>query len=709
MPEDKKLKDLKDLKNIDIQRMNELYEIIARHRHLYYDLDKPEISDFEYDNLVRELLDLERKYPDLVREDSVTKRVGGTASTKFAKIMHAAPMLSLDNVFSLDELKAFMSRTEKNDKKNIIKNKNNKNRNIEDYDFTCEMKIDGAAISLIYEDGVFVRGATRGDGKVGEDITENLRAIKSVPKKLNFKNNNLNNLSGIIEVRGEVLMTWDSFNELNKKLEQNGEAQFANPRNAAAGTLRQLDPKIVAERGLSVFVYYLVNAEKYGVTRQSDALNWLIDNNLPVQPVWKKCAGLNEAGEFILEWQEKRFNLNYVTDGAVIKLDDLTLWDKIGATSHAPRWAVAYKYPPEEALTKILSIDVQVGRTGALTPVANLEPVKLAGTLVQRAGLHNGDEIKRKDIRIGDTVRVRKAAEIIPEIISVEKSFRTGGEKIFEMPDKCPVCGAEIMKIPGEVVLRCPNIASCPAQLKESIIYFASRSGMNITGLGRKLAAQLVDSGKVKILSDIYDLKLEDWVNFERMGEKSAVKLMAELEKSKALNLANLIAALGIRFVGKRAAEILCENFKNIDELKQAALENESETLENIAEIGPVTASSIKAFFNNPANLELLKRLEENGLNFNNLNNINNSESELNGKIFVFTGELASMKRDDAAQLVKNLGGKVTSSVSAKTSYLVAGDKTGSKLKKAQDLNVKILNEDEFLKLVNFNELKLNF
>ena len=657
--------------NKEIQRMDELYKILARHAHLYYDLDAPEISDFEYDALVRELKELELKHPELVNENSPTKRVGGAAASSFAKVQHKTPMLSLDNVFNLSELENFYSRL-----------------NLEKLEFTCEMKIDGAAVSLIYEDGKFIRGATRGDGKIGEDITENLRAIKSLPKAIKAK--------GLVEVRGEVLMKWDSFNNLNKSRELKGESLFANPRNAASGTLRQLDAKIVEQRGLDIFLYYLVDAESHGVKTQSEVLNWLIENNLPVQPVWQKCVGLEQVNNFILEWQDKRFELDYVTDGAVIKLDDLTLWNKIGATSHAPRWAVAYKYPPEVASAKLLSIDVSVGRTGVLTPVANLEPVRLAGTQVSRAGLHNFDEIKRKDIRVGDIVKVRKAAEIIPEIIEVDKSLRNGSEKIFEEPVTCPACGERVVKVHGEVALRCVNRASCPAQLKESIVYFASRSGLNIMGLGDKLAEQLVSSKRVKILSDLYDLTLDEWASFDKMGVKSASKILAELEKSKTQPAANLIAALGIRYVGKTAAEILCNNFNNFEDLKNAS----AEKLAEIEGIGEVTAESVRAFFDDKANLELLNKLEAHGLNFKLNNNLQAENNKLAGKIFVFTGELSSLKRDDAANLVKALGGKVTNSVSSKTNYLVAGDKGGSKLSKAESLGVKIIDEQEFLNLI---------
>ncbi|MBQ9419061.1 MAG: NAD-dependent DNA ligase LigA, partial [Synergistaceae bacterium] len=414
------------------QRINELYELIEHHADLYYNNDAPEISDFEYDGLVRELKTLEEQHPDLARKDFLTHRVGGKASELFAKVDHASPMLSLDNVFDADELANFFERINHN------------------HNFTCEMKIDGLAVSLIYEDGVFVRGATRGNGYTGEDVTANLALIDSVPKKL------IDAPKGRVEVRGEVLMTLDRFRAVNTLREERGENSFANPRNAAAGTLRQSEKNnhVIMERGLDIFLYYLVDAEGFGVTKQSDALKWLEARGLPVQKAWSFCESLEDVKNFISRWQTERDNLNYVTDGVVIKLDDLTQWREIGATSHAPRWAVAYKYPPEEAKTKIIKIEISVGRTGVLTPVAVLEPVRLGGTQVQRAGLHNADYISKLDIRVGDVVKVRKAAEIIPEVIEVEKNLRTGDERAFTMPTHCPACGSEIVKIPGEVAHR---------------------------------------------------------------------------------------------------------------------------------------------------------------------------------------------------------------------------------------------------------------
>lgn len=651
--------------------MNELYELVKHHAELYYDNDSPEISDSEYDSLVRELSQLEHEHPELARKDFLTHKVGGSASELFAKVNHKVPMLSLDNVFTPDELNNFFTRI-------------NQTQN-----FTCEMKIDGLAVSLIYQDGKFIQGATRGNGTTGEDVTQNLLAVESVPKFLK------NAPEGRVEVRGEVLMTTERFNALNKLRDERGENPFANPRNAAAGTLRQTDQKIIAERGLDIFLYYLVEAQSFGVKTQSQALSWLSEHGLPVQEAWKLCANLDDVNNFIAQWYDERFKLNYVTDGVVIKLDDLTQWPEIGSTSHAPRWAVAYKYPPEEALTRIKNIIISVGRTGVLTPVALLEPVRLAGTQVQRAGLHNADEISRKDIRIGDVVRVRKAAEIIPEVIEVDKSSRTGNEKVFTMPSYCPACNSEIVRLPDEAAFRCPNRASCPAQLIESLRYFASRNGMNIKGLGKSLAAKLIESGKVKSLSDIYKLTPEDWTSLEKIKDKSAENIMSELESSKQRPFVNLLTALGIKDVGKNAAELIVDHFGNVDAIMNAS---ESE-LSQIEGVGPVIAKSIHEFFRNESNLALIQDFRAMGFSMG--SEIITTGDKLQGKIFVFTGTLDSMTRDEAGVKVKALGGRVSNSVSAKTSYLVAGDKTGSKLVKAEKLGVKILSEQEFLELVN--------
>ncbi|MBQ7560530.1 MAG: NAD-dependent DNA ligase LigA [Synergistaceae bacterium] len=657
--------------NIFQTRMNELYNLVKYHAGLYYDKDSPEISDFEYDSLVRELNDLEREHPEFKRENFLTHNVGGSVSNLFSPVNHDIPMLSLDNVFTSEELENFFMRIKRDNK------------------FTCEMKIDGLAVSLIYQDGQLIQGATRGNGQTGENVTENILAIDSIPKKL------INYPSGQIEVRGEILMTLDRFNALNQLRTERGEKTFANPRNAAAGTLRQKDKRIISERGLDIFLYYVVNAESFGITSQIKSLEFLQNLGLPVQSAYKYCENLDEVNNFIAHWQNERYNLNYITDGVVIKLDDLTQWQEIGSTSHAPRWAVAYKYPPEEVLTRIKDIKISVGRTGVLTPVAILEPVKLAGTVVQRAGLHNYDEITRKDIRVGDLARVRKAAEIIPEIIEVDKSARKGSEKIFTMPENCPVCESEVVRLPGEIAYRCTNRASCPAQLIEGLKYFASRSGMNIKGLGDSLAAKLIESGLVKCLSDIYSLKISDWLKLDKIANKSAENIMNELQSSKTRPLENLITALGIPDVGKNAAALLVDRFGNIDALKSAS---ESD-IAQIEGIGPIIAKSVHEFFRNESNLNLIENFRALGLNMTSNNIIVNGQ--LSGKIFVFTGSLDSMTREQAAERVKNLGGRVSESVSKKTSYLVAGDKTGSKLEKANKLGVKILSEQEFISMIS--------
>ena len=653
------------------QRIDELYKLIEHHADLYYNDDAPEISDFEYDELVRELKALEEQHPELARKDFLTHKVGGSASELFAKVAHDVPMLSLDNVFNPGELEKFFER-------------------IGEGGFVCEMKIDGLAVSLIYEDGIFVRGATRGNGHTGEDVTANLELIDGVPKRL------LDAPAGRVEVRGEVLMTLERFRAVNRLREERGENPFANPRNAAAGTLRQSEKNnhVIKERGLDIFLYYLVDAEKFGLTRQSEVLTWLEAHGLPVQKAWKLCDSLADAEEFIAQWRDERARLNYVTDGVVVKFNDLTQWREIGATSHAPRWAVAFKYPPEEAKTKIIKIEISVGRTGVLTPVAVLEPVRLAGTQVQRAGLHNADYIAKLDIRVGDVVKVRKAAEIIPEVIEVDKDARTGNEDVFTMPERCPACSSEIIKIPGEVAHRCPNRASCPAQLKESLKYFASRDGMNIKGLGGRLAANLVDAGKVRNLSDVYTLTYDDWLSLDKVKDKTATSMMSELEKSKARPFVNLITALGIREVGKNAAGLLVAHFGNVDAMKDAP----EEEIASIEGIGHVIASSVHEFFRNSENIKLIENFRAMGFQLG--GEVSITEDRFGGKIFVFTGTLSSMTREEAGERVKALGGKVSNSVSSKTGCVVAGDKAGSKLTKAEKLGVEILSEEDFLKMI---------
>ena len=618
---------------------------------LYYNHDTSEISDAEYDALVR---NFRADHPDA--EIPI-----GQPSSLFSKVKHETPMLSLDNVFDFDELRGFFS----------------------DSGFVCEMKIDGLAISLIYEDGVFVRGATRGNGHIGEDVTENLMCLDSLPKRLK------NAPAGRVEVRGEVLMSFERFNKLNQQGEQ-GRGSFANPRNAAAGTLRQKNKDIVKERGLDILLYYLVDAPKFGVRTQKEALRWLTEHGLPTQEAFSFCPTLQDAEDFISSWSTKKHSLPYATDGVVIKLNDLTRWPEIGATSHAPRWAVAFKFPPEEKESRLLEIELSVGRTGILTPVAVFEPVLLAGTVVQRASLHNADEIERKDIRIGDMVCVRKAAEIIPEVVGVDKGARTGVEQPFVMPDRCPVCGAAVVRVEGEAAHRCTN-RSCQAQVREALKHFASRDGMDIRGLGTSLAEKL----SVKRVTDIYRMRMEDWLKLDKVKEKTAKNLMDQIEKSKQRPLENVINALGIPGVGKSVAGVLVERFKSIDALLKAS----EEEIGEIEGIGPVVARSVVEFFRE--NTELLDDLKELGIGTAAADAaVADAVADspfFSGKTFVFTGTLSSMTRDEAAARVKAHGGKVSSSISSKTDFLVAGDKAGSKLKKAESLGVKVLTEQEFL------------
>ncbi len=645
---------------MQIDELYNLYNLIERHRKLYYEQDAPEISDSEYDNLVIKLKELEKKYPDSARKNFWDK-VGGKTNELFAKVEHKTPMLSLDNVFNFDELKNFFNRV------NV------------DNDFICEMKIDGLAVSLIYEDGIFIRGATRGDGHTGEDVTENLKMIKSLPLKIENKNFP----RGIVEVRGEVLMNTKNFNELNKIRALNKQTLFANPRNAAAGTLRQLNKNIVAERNLDILIYYLVDAEKFGLNTQNDVLSWLNNFKFPVQSAFKYCKNLNDVENFIIQWQDEKNNLNYMTDGVVIKFNNISQWNNIGSTVHHPKWAVAYKYKSERVKTKLISVEFSVGRTGTITPVAILEPVQISGTVVQRASLHNAEYLAK--IRIGDIVTVEKAGEIIPQIVD--------DDNIMKIPVKCPVCNSEVIKIPGESAYKCSN-KFCPAILKESLKYFASRKCMDIKGLGNRLAAQLTESGKIKKLSDLYNLTLFDLTSLEKTGVKTAQKILNEIEKSKTRPLYALVAGLGINYIGIQTAELLMKNFKSLDELANADEKN----LLKVKGIGKIAARSIHEFFNDQDNMKLIEDFKLIGFS-ENANN-NNEAGILSGKLFVFTGKLNLMTREQAWEKVINLGGKISSSVSSKTDFLVVGGKAGAKLNKARELNIKIISEQEFINLI---------
>lgn len=659
------------------KRIEALREELNHHVYLYYVLDSPEIEDDVYDALLRELLSLEKLFPEFDDPDSPTHRVGGIPLDHFEKVIHETPLLSLDNALSKNEMWSFADRV-------------SSALGLNDIDYLCELKIDGLAVSLVYEDGVFVRGATRGDGQIGEDVTENLRTIRSLPLRLREK------VPGRLEVRGEVLMMREQFAALNQAREEAEEPLFANPRNAAAGSLRQLDSTITASRKLSIFLYYVSQPQEYGLSTQKEILEWLQHLGFPVQKAWKLCSTRNEIDAFIEKWREGRFSLPYSTDGVVLKVNTVDLWGDLGYTAKSPRWAIAFKYPPEEKESQILDIEISVGRTGVLTPVANLEPVHLAGTIVKRASLHNEDEIRRKDIRVKDRVAVRKAGEIIPEVVRVLVEKRTGDEKEFLMPDTCPVCGSHVIRIPGEVALRCPNKASCPAQLREGLAHFASRAAMDIRGLGDKLIEQLVEKNMVKNMADLYALSREELLSLERMGEKSADKLLKAFDTSKQRSLSNLITALGIPLVGKKVAEILADHFGRLDALASA----KEEDLSSLEGVGPKIAASIRAFFDDESNREMIRRLKEAGVQMEEKQEASREDTPFENQRFVFTGELQSMARADAEALVKDLGGASSSSVSKKTSIVVAGPGAGSKLQKARELGVKVIDEEEFLTMI---------
>ena len=661
------------------RRAEQLRKDLARNSYLYYVLDAPEIPDDEYDAAYGELRGLEERYPSLQRPDSPTRRVGEKVSGPFERVVLEEPMLSLDNALSMEDLDGFLTRMAPFDEAGYV----------------CELKIDGLAVSLLYEEGSFVRGTTRGDGRVGEDVTVNLRTIRSLPLALS------GTVPSRVLVRGEVFLDRARFAAMNLEREDLGEPLFANPRNAAAGALRQLDPAVTAERRLSVYLYSLVNPSEAGLSTQKDLLHWLARTGLPVQKAWSFFPSAGGVRDFILKWKEERFSLPYATDGVVVKLNDLALWVRLGSTSHAPRWAIAFKYPPEEKITRLTDIFVSVGRTGALTPVAVLEPVTLSGTVVRRASLHNEDELKRKGVLIGDSVRVRKAGEIIPEILGPVLEMRTGTEREFSMPSLCPACGTPVVRLEGEAAHRCPNRNSCPAQVREGIAHFASRGGMDIKGLGDKLISQLVEKGLLSSVADIYSLTEESLASLDRMGKKSAGNLLKAIKASRERPFARLLPALGIRFLGTRGAELLAGEFQDMDELSRAPVE----AIASVEGIGPVIAGSVRSFFEAPENVRLMKTLADAGVKGALPGEHKEKERQegplpLKGLRIVFTGELESFTRDGAEAAAKELGALPSSSVSGKTAFVVAGRDAGSKLAKAAALGVKILTEEDFLQLI---------
>ncbi len=654
-------------------KIKDLREKIRYHENRYYVLDDPVISDQEFDSLIQELTELEEHHPDLITPDSPTQRVGGKPLDSFKKVRHSEQMLSLANAFSREELIDFSRRIYRQlDESEVV--------------FIVEHKIDGLSAILKYENGLFVQGATRGNGIIGEDITANIKTIKTVPLKLSEEVD--------LEVRGEIYIGKEDFSRLNARRLENGESTFANPRNAAAGSVRQLDPAIAAARPLSLLTYSLVNVTGQTVETHFEALQLLQDLGFKVN--WhQKCRDIEEAAVLCQEWTEKRDELPYEIDGMVIKINNLSQREELGATAKSPRWALAYKFPAKQKTTVVKYIVVSVGRTGALTPTAVLEPVEIDGSTVSRATLHNEDEIRKKDVRIGDHVLVQKAGDVIPEVVKVIKDKRTGEEQEFVMPHVCPECGGEVAREDGEAVSRCTNVTGCPAQIREGILHFVSRNAMNIEGVGPALIDQLLENDLIFDYADLYYLQKDDLVSLERMAEKSASNVLEAIEDSKERPLFRLVFALGIRHVGEGAARVLTEKYYSLDELRSAS----EEELMELEEIGPTIAESIRNFFNEPHNQQVIDKLKEAGVKMEE-DGQEQTEKKLAGKVFVFTGSLDGYTRNQAKEIVLEMGGEVTSSVSNNTDYVVVGEKPGSKLDKANKLGVKTLSEAKFKELV---------
>ena len=652
------------------KRIRELRDLVRYHSRLYYDLDSPELDDYEYDLLYHELLDLENEYPDLKTPDSPTQKVGGVASFKFDPVPHAVQMGSLQDVFSFEELYDFDARV-----RSVIENP----------EYVVEPKIDGLSVSLEYRNGMFVRGSTRGDGFVGEDVTHNLMTIASIPKKIDCPD------ISYLELRGEVYISKDTFKKLVEAQELSGEKPFKNPRNAAAGSLRQKDAKISAKRGLDIFIFNIQQCEGREFSSHSETLDFIKSLGFPVSVSYNRYRDIYDAVENIKFIGESREKYTFDIDGAVIKVNSLSDRELLGATAKYPKWAVAFKYPPEEKETTLLNIEVQVGRTGALTPTAVFEPIQLAGTSVSRAVLHNQDFIDSKDINIGDKIIVRKAGEIIPEVVALSSKGPNTGT--FKLPEFCPACGTKAVREEDEAVLRCPN-PDCPAQLLRNLIHFASRDAMDIDGMGPAVLTLLVDKGAIKSAPDIYCLNAEEIASEERMGKKSAANLIASIEKSKSAGLARFIYALGIRNIGKKTADILAQEFENIDALMAAPFEK----ISAIEGFGEIMAKSVVDYFALPQSQKLIERFKEYGIVMTEEKKVSSSLFE--GLTFVLTGTLPDMTRNEASDLITANGGKVSSSVSKKTSYVLAGEEAGSKLTKAQSLGVKIISQDEFLAML---------
>jgi DNA ligase (NAD+) len=668
----------------DKKRIEELRNEINYHNHRYYVLDDPVIADYEYDKLFRELKDLESKHPEFITADSPTQRIGEELTGGFKQVEHRIPMLSLDNTYSREELLEFDKRMQ---------------RELESQpEYTVEPKIDGFAVSVVYNGGVLVQGSTRGDGLVGDDITNNIRTIKSVPLKLSAdtthpaKSLRSKKLMDI-EVRGEVVMPKKSFERVNKEREEKGEALLANPRNAAAGTIKHLDPRIVADRDLDMIVHTVPEPPE-GYENRCGLLKELAGIGLKVNPHMKLCKSIEEAIDFCDSWEPKRWDLPYEVDGMVIKVNSFESRNRLGHTAKSERWAIAYKYPAVQVTTRLENIVLQIGRTGAVTPAAVLTPVNVGGVTVSRATLHNADEIKRKDIRIGDIVFIERAGEVIPEVIKPILEKRTGKERRFRMPKNCPACGTPLVRYEGEVAWRCENL-SCPPQVERRIEHFASRDAMDIEGLGPKAVAQLIDAKLIKDFADLYYLEKDKLLKLERTGDKSVDNLLHSIEESKTRDFHRVLFAIGIRYVGSNAAKLLSQNFASMDELRK----DPQEQINSIDGIGPVIAEAVVQFFKNPENIRTIERLQKAGICMASKAD-GRIGKPLSGKTFVLTGSLTGFSRGKATKAVESLGGSVSSSVSKKTSYVVAGDSPGSKYDKAKKLDVPIIDEDEFKEMV---------
>lgn len=669
------------------QRVEQLRQQLQEASYAYYVLDRPIMEDAVYDRLYRELQDLETQHPEFISPDSPTQRVGEKPATKFQTVRHNIPLYSLENAFNLEELKAWEKRRLRGIGEEGIEEK-------QAIEYVCELKIDGSALALTYENGIFTRGATRGDGSEGEEITQNVKTIRSIPLRLKT-----DNPPPILEVRGEAFLSLETFAELNAEREKIGEYLFANPRNAAAGALRQLDSKKVAERRLDFFAYTIPSGEE--INSQWECLAYLTNLGFKVNPNRKLCKSLAEVAEYYDYWDEKRKDLAYLTDGVVVKINSLQLQQQLGFSSKYPRWAIALKYPAEEVPTIIEAVTVQVGRTGALTPVAELKPVQLAGTTVQRASLHNSDRLAELDLHIGDTAIVRKAGEIIPEVVRILPELRPANAPLFQMPENCPECSEPVVRPTGEAATRCINV-SCPAILRGSLSHWASRGALDINGFGEKLVGQLVDRGLVRSLADLYDLSVEGLTSLERIGKKSATKLVEAIAESKTKPWDRVLYGLGIRHVGSSNAELLTQKFLSADELA-AAKETD---IQGVYGIGPEIAQSVCQWFRVPANQTLIARLKAAGVTMvaAKVDKVDGDDAPeklpLADKTFVITGTLPTLKRDEAKKLIQNAGGKVTGSVSSKTDYLLLGEDAGSKLEKAQKLGIAQLSEEQLLEAI---------